>query len=60
MQRLPSLLMLCWMGSLLGLMSPVACAQADAALAPALVEQVRDWRRDFHQHPELGNRAPQP
>ncbi|HWS28348.1 MAG TPA: amidohydrolase, partial [Xanthomonadales bacterium] len=31
-------------------------ANAQAALTPALVTQVQDWRRDFHQHPELGNR----
>ena len=30
-------------------------AQIDAA-AYALEAQIVDWRRDFHQHPELGNR----
>ena len=30
-------------------------AQIDSA-AQALQAQVVDWRRDFHQHPELGNR----
>lgn len=56
MRRLPGLTWVCWIGSLLALAPPMVCAQADAPLAPALIEQVRDWRRDFHQHPELGNR----
>ena len=30
-------------------------AQIDSA-AQALQAQIVDWRRDFHQHPELGNR----
>jgi amidohydrolase len=36
---------------------PVAAQSLTASpLTPALLDQVRDWRRDFHQHPELGNR----
>ncbi len=34
-------------------------AQIDAA-APGLEDQVIAWRRDFHAHPELGNRETAP
>ena len=35
--------------------APTLAAQIDAAAA-ALEDQVIAWRRDLHQHPELGNR----
>ncbi|WP_257385281.1 amidohydrolase [Tahibacter caeni] len=36
---------------------PSLCAAADTQQAAAAVgDQVLKWRRDFHQHPELGNR----
>jgi amidohydrolase len=41
-----------WLGGLLAL---AAVASAQAA-TPEILAQVQDWRRDFHQHPELGNR----
>ncbi len=33
-----------------------SAANAQAELTPTLLAQVQEWRRDFHQHPELGNR----
>ena len=33
----------------------VQAADTDAAVASAM-PKVIEWRRDFHQHPELGNR----
>jgi len=44
---------------LLSQLLPVATAATRAdvdALAAPLDARVRDWRRDFHQHPELSNR----
>lgn len=41
-----------WLGGLLAL-ATVASVQA---ATPEILAQVQDWRRDFHQHPELGNR----
>jgi amidohydrolase len=35
--------------------APVAAVDIEALAAP-LDPRVRDWRRDIHQHPELGNR----
>jgi amidohydrolase len=43
-----------WMA--LGLAASPVGAQVATALTPTLLTQVQDWRRDFHQHPELGNR----
>ena len=40
---------------LLGLAAPVSAVDVDA-LARGVDEKVLAWRRDFHQHPELGNR----
>ncbi len=36
--------------------SAIAQDQAVSPLTPQLLDQVVGWRRDFHQHPELGNR----
>ena len=41
-----------WLGWLLAM---AAMGGAQAA-TPEILAQVQDWRRDFHQHPELGNR----
>jgi amidohydrolase len=42
---------------LLALSSPALAAEPDAAaLAADVADQVLDWRRDIHAHPELGNR----
>ena len=35
---------------------PVSALQAPAELLESVENKVIDWRRDFHQHPELGNR----
>lgn len=40
---------------LLGI-APAALAADPAALADAVADPVLAWRRDIHQHPELGNR----
>jgi amidohydrolase len=40
----------------LGLAMSPAYSQLEQELTPVLLDQVRDWRRDFHQNPELGNR----
>ena len=41
-----------WLGWLLAM---AAMGGAQAA-TPEILAQVQGWRRDFHQHPELGNR----
>lgn len=41
---------------LLGAWLAGSAAAFDTTVDPATVEQVRSWRRDLHQHPELGNR----
>ena len=35
---------------------PVTAVHAPAELLESVENKVIDWRRDFHQHPELGNR----
>jgi amidohydrolase len=53
----PALLRLCLLGSLVA--APASAAVDDAAVAAAtraVAPAVIAWRRDFHQHPELGNR----
>jgi amidohydrolase len=54
---------LLWVGFTAGLICALAqprAARADgpdwSAATAAVGEQVREWRRDLHQHPELGNR----
>lgn len=37
-------------------LSAMAQGTGPSAVTPQLLEQVVSWRRDFHQHPELGNR----
>lgn len=53
MSTLISALLLC-----AGLATEPAVAEDQGAspLTPQLLDQVVGWRRDFHQHPELGNR----
>ncbi len=42
-----------WCSGIFGLL---VLSSGSAAVDPALLAKVHDWRRDFHQHPELGNR----
>lgn len=40
----------------LALLLTATAVAAPPVADPALIDQVRSWRRDFHQQPELGNR----
>ncbi|MGH8135943.1 MAG: amidohydrolase [Steroidobacteraceae bacterium] len=54
MKQWPMLIVL-WLAALTAAHAEVTGGELDAAAA-ALQSRVIDWRRDFHMHPELGNR----